>query len=489
LDKAVEHLEKSQSLYPENFDAQVFLACALRKKQQRKEAAEIIDAVLKKDPTSFCALAEHYFIATESNDKVALKGARERLRKVLRGEVQSYLEMSIDYARFGLYDEGIKILTLYLDDCPDSQHQFPLLHYYLGYYYEKVGKISDSRNNYRRGGEMAPHFVFPHRLESDIILRRVLEVDPEDKKAMYYLGNLLCSKGRTDEAVKLWEKAANMGTQFSVVHRNLGRAYWRALCQPDMAIREYERAIECDRLDYKLYYELDELYTAYALNEKRHDLMRRIPEELLGNDMIGERMAAYYTDVFDFDRALEILHGIKFYPWEAYTEGRRIYEDACIGKAILHFTKGQANEAIGSLGEAMKYPRNLGVGEPAKKNHAEALFRMGLAYESMDDGKTAKSLYQKAVEEEHTERSALCYYQARALQCLGKKGEASAVLNELFTPGDAGSDEASNLYLRGLACKGTGDGVKALHYFKNALALNPAHRRSHWEVTGFSGKW
>ncbi|MCK5007594.1 MAG: hypothetical protein KAR73_09420, partial [Spirochaetales bacterium] len=52
---------------------------------------------------------------------------------------------------------------------------------------------------------------------------------------------------------------------------------------------------------------------------------------------------------------------------------------------------------------------------------------------------------------------------------------------------DKSGDVAEYMYLSGLAHKGLGDTVQALQDFHIALALNRAHRRCHWQVTGFSG--
>ena len=483
LNKAIEHLEKSQKIDPENLDARAFLACAFRKRQEFNQAQSFLLSILKEDATNFLALAESYFVAVESESDTEKLKAEQKIKRILRDEVQSYLELALDYTRFGLYGEGIKILLLFIED----QNTSPLIYYYMGSFLEKINKSEEARSYFRLGSEKEPSFVFPHRLESERVLRQVIKVLPDDGKAMYYLGNLLCAKNRPIEAIEFWENAKEKLKGYSVLHRKLGRAYWRKLKDPDRALEEYERALEYAPEDYRLYYELDKLYEAYGLPEKRRHLIKRIPKSLRKNDIVAERAASFYTHALEFDKALAILSSIKFFPWEFYTEGRKIYDAANIGKGLILMSQEKYKEAIECFRAVMKYPRNIGVGEPARKSHAEVLYRIGLAYEKQGNSKTANKFYKQTLNEKHTEWNALRYYEAKALQHLAKNDKAESLLDDLLAHtqkslSDKLGDEAENLYLIGLACKGKGNSVKALQYFKRAIVVNNSHRRSLWEI-------
>ena len=491
---SIEWLKKSVELYPENLDAMVFYASALRKNMDFSGAGSAVKNVLKKDPLCFPALAEAYFLSEEDEKHSAREDQKKRLMAVMRNNAQSFIELAADYTRFGLYGEGIKILSL-VEESAQKEEMSPLVWYYLGYYYEKINKTDEAAGYFKLGAQQDPSFVFPHRLESEAVLRKASSDSPDDGRAMYYLGNLLCSKDRGWEAIESWENAAKKEKYFSVVHRNLGRAYFRLANEVDRAIKEYETALECDGGDYKLYYELDKLYTSCGLDEKREGLIKKIPVHLLDNDIIAERIAAFYTDTLEFDKALEILRKTKFYPLEFYTEGRRIFEEANIGKGIALLNDGKTDEAIAFFKEVMNYPRNIGVGEPAKKSHAEAYYRMGVCFEKLGEMKNAKENWKKAAEEEHPVWNALKYYEAKALQRLGKDMEADLLLDEMLEHARNSINRqdvicvkkamAENLYLLGLALKGKGREISAFQYFKRAQAENNAHRRSRWELTGF----
>jgi tetratricopeptide (TPR) repeat protein len=167
-----------------------------------------------------------------------------------------------------------------------------------------------------------------------------------------------------------------------VLHRNLGRAYWKVCRDPDQAIARYRDALKCSPLDYKLYYELDCILVDCGLGADRRELMARVPPELLDNDVIAERVAMFHADHGDFDRALRILSSGYFYPWEIYKGVRLLYIDTLIGKGLQLEQANKYREAIASYRQVLSYPRNIGVGEPYYKANAEALHRIGLALEA-----------------------------------------------------------------------------------------------------------
>jgi tetratricopeptide (TPR) repeat protein len=479
--KAVEQLAKCVAQYPWNQEAAAFLACALRRQGERKKARAVIEPVLARDPLHFLSLAEAWFLEERSDSSA------KRLKDTLRGEVQSYLELACDYARVGLYPEAYEVLALYVEGRPEGKDE-AMACYYLAYYAEKLGK--QARSLYRRAKAADPAYVFPHRLESERVLRRALALDPRDGRALYYLGNLLCSKGRSEEAIAVWEKALQREQGNSVLHRNLGRAYWKVCRDPDRAIAQYRAALRLSPLDYKLYYELDCILVDCALNADRRELMGRVPSELLQNDVIAERAAMYHADYGDFDRALEILRAGYFYPWEIYKGVRLLYVDSLIGKGLQLEQANKFREAIACYREVMSYPRNIGVGEPHFKANAEALYRIALALERDKNKPGALRHWQQAAREKHSGWSALDYYQARALQKLGQRREAGAVLAGLLdwalkSLKQGRGDEAENHYLAGLALKGKGERAKALSHFIAALSADQGHRRARWEIGGF----
>ncbi|MBN2551129.1 MAG: tetratricopeptide repeat protein, partial [Spirochaetales bacterium] len=489
LTEAIEQLEKSDGQFPWNGEARALLACALRRQGEADAADRVLKQVLSADPLNFTALSESLFLARSGNQKDG--DARAKLEQAFRDEVQSYLETAAEYARLGLYQEACDVLSMYNEGASPSRKAYPMVDYFLGYCSEKLDR-KDSADHFRNAGKRAADLVFPHRLETEAVLRRAIEVNPGDHNARYYLGNLLCSKGRAGEALSLWEEAAGKLEGFSVVHRNIGRVYWKEIEQPDPAIRAYRQALAADPKDYKLYFELNCILLDCGLEQQRQQLIESIPDELLENDVIAEMVAAFHVDRQEWDQALSILSSAHFYPWEVYKGVRLLYVDANIGKGISLSRRKQYREAIACFEKVFEYPRNIGVGEPFCKANAEAHFRIGLALAESEDKAGARDAWRKAADEPRPAFNDLCYYRARALQRLGKSDEAEAVLQELLEQAQKGvagksGDVAEHMYLSGLAHKGLGQAVQAQQDFHIALAVNRAHRRCHWQASGFSG--
>ena len=488
LTEAIEQLEKSDSPLSGDGEARALLACALRRSGEFEAAASVLDRILSIDPLSFLALSESLFLSRAKNPKDETD--KKRLENTLRGEVQSYLETAWEYARFGLYQEAYDILCLYNEGAGPDRKAYAMVDYCLGYYGEKLDR-KDSAGHFRNAEKRDQDFVFPHRLESEAVLKRAIEVNPGDHRARYYLGNLLCSKGWSQEALALWEEAAASLGDFSVIHRNIGRVYWKEKEQPDQAIQAYQRALAADPRDYKLYFELDCIYRDCGLEKRRKQLIESVPEQLLANDVIAEMVAAFHADRQEWDQALELLSSTHFYPWEVYKGVRLLYVDVNIGKGISLTRRRSFREAIACFENVFEYPRNIGVGEPFFRANAEAHYRIGLALADSGDEPGARQAWQKAAEEPRPVINDLCYYRARALQRLGKREKAETALEELLAQAQQGitgksGDVAQFMYLSGLAHKGLGQSVQAERDCNLALALNRNHRRCHWQLSGFS---
>jgi tetratricopeptide (TPR) repeat protein len=460
---ALRQLEKSACSCPRNLDALGLSACALRKLNRTAEAVQRAHHVMREDPLRLLPRAEAYFLG----DRKALDpdGARGPL------DAHHWLELACEYAQFGLYGEGYELLSLCTADDP-------LVHYHRGYYAEKLG-LTDAANHYRAGAEADPAYVFPHRLESEPVLRRALAVSPGD------------GRDRSDDAIACWENARKSDSSFAVARRNLGRAFWKIKGDPDRAVPEYLQAIKLAPRDYKLYVELDRILVASRREDDRRKLIEGIPPALMKNDIIAGRVAAWRADQQDFEGALSIIADTYFYPWEIEKDVRFLYVDCCIGRGIQLQDAGDCEGAIACYRRVMEYPRNVGVGEPCRKANAEAWYRIGLAQEKNLDPEAARASWTNAAVEPRAVPDALVYYRSMAMRKLGRNAEAEAELDQLLSHARRAADGgigmmAENRYLEGLALKGKGLRKEAQALFAAALSLRPGHRRSRWEQSGFA---
>ncbi len=96
---------------------------------------------------------------------------------------QNYLELGIAYLNDGLTDEAEDVLRRFSGKNPE-------ICYYLGYLQDKKGNKAEAEKLFKEGSELPVDYVFPFRLETVNILKRVSEYRPDDAKPWYYLGNL-----------------------------------------------------------------------------------------------------------------------------------------------------------------------------------------------------------------------------------------------------------------------------------------------------------
>ena len=61
------------------------------------------------------------------------------LRKLMRDEVSSYLELAVDYGSFGAWDEALGVLDRLIRSGNERASSYPLLYYYAGYASQKKG--------------------------------------------------------------------------------------------------------------------------------------------------------------------------------------------------------------------------------------------------------------------------------------------------------------------------------------------------------------
>src|SRR5947199_9772296 len=110
-----------------------------------------------------------------------------------------------------------------------------MLHYYLGYFYEKLGCPDIMQEHVQAASAIIGDYCFPNRLDDLIVLERAIDTNPGDAMAHYYLGNLLYDKKRHSDAIGHWEASREANDSFATVHRNLALAYYNVLDRPEQA--------------------------------------------------------------------------------------------------------------------------------------------------------------------------------------------------------------------------------------------------------------
>lgn len=429
---ALEHLERSLATDTLNNRASNLEAAVLRKLGRREEAEAVATGVRERDVLDYRCRNELSLVRDLLGREAEAERERQELAAVMRGQAQSYLELAIEYADAGLHEEAVSVLSRFVAVISDGP-VYPLIYYYLGFYSERLDEPEAVSRYYRLAAEMVPDYCFPSRLESIGVLERAIERDPADAKAHYYLGNLLYDKRRYEEAIRHWEAARSLDGSFSIVHRNLGFAYYNIRRDDASAEASLERAVAVNPRDARLLFELDQLRKKVG-----RPPAGRLADLERGRGLVDARDDLYleYVTLHNLtgqpDEALRLLAARTFHPWEG-GEGKvtEQYVLARLARGCSLLAAGEPGRALGEFAAARTYPRNLGEGKHLGTPEAHIFYLTGAAHGALGEAPEAAAWYRRAVEEEN-DWSAMSYFQGLAHRLLGQEGAAEATFRGLI---------------------------------------------------------
>ncbi|HWD18341.1 MAG TPA: DUF5107 domain-containing protein [Verrucomicrobiae bacterium] len=422
---ALEHLTRALRFDTQNLRARNLQAVVLRRLNRTSEADAMIAETLAADPLD--------------------AWARFLRDGVAGGDLQVKLDLAHDYARAGMFAEGIEILREPVApprDLPDqSWGAAPLAQYTLGWLHQRNGDPTAAQASFTRASELPPDYCFPARLEEFAILASAMEAQPKDARAPYYLGNLLYDRRRHEEAMRAWEKAARLDPGFSIVWRNLGIAYFNISRKPAKARAAYDRAFRANSSDARLLYERDQLWKRLGEKPvKRLRELEKFPALTAARDDLTLELCALYNQTGQPERAAQLLESRQFQPWEG-GEGGPLAQHA-----RAHMALGSGRLAAGDFAGARKHfeaglaaPRNLSEARHLLSNHSDIHLRLGEAWRGLGEEKMARKHWQAAAHfkgdfQEMSVRafSEMTFYSALAWKKLGQAAKAKKLLAGLL---------------------------------------------------------
>ncbi len=500
--KALDHLDRSLRLNTDHLRARNLKVIVLRKLGHPAAAKALLGETRSLDPLDWWA---RY-----------LDGER------LACDSQTLLDLAHDFARAGLYAEAIKLLNQSAASQETKQHipaarlpdqnlgAKPLIHYTLGWLYDRLGNHPSAQGQYHQGALASPDYCFPARLEEIAILEAARKCNPTDGRAPYYLGNLLYDRRRHLEAIKLWELSAKLDPGYAVVWRNLGLGYFNVLHQPDKARRAYDHAFKANPNDARLLYERDQLWK--RLRERpaqRLKELERFPELVRRRDDLSIELCALYNQTDQQDQAMEILRARHFQPWEG-GEGLVLDQYArtqlALGRKAM--SRHDPSGARRHFEAALAPPANLGEARHLLANQSDIHYWLGIVYEALADHQAARRHWHAAATfrgdfQEMRERtfSEMTYYSALSLAKLDLKSQARRLTNDLLayaqnlhrTPATIdyfatslpamllfnddlqARQEITALFLQAQACLALGRTAKAQDLLNEVLKRDPNH--------------
>ncbi len=480
--RALTEIDRALGYNASHLRARNLRTSILRRLGQTEAAAAQCREVLGQDPLNAYALYE----------QAQLGGTPEpALAEALRAQPESYLELATKYLNAGLREEAASVLQRAVATEVRQLRDYPTLHYYLGYLAHLAGKADAAKGHFTEGRALPTDYCFPYRFESIAVYETALDYDPSDARAHYYLGNLFYDK-QPERAIAHWERAVQLEPELAIAHRNLGWGYQQHLGDPQRAIRAYETAIQHQRQDPRYYLELDKLYEKqgadlekrYALLTGNHEYVARRPDALLQEIKV---LTLYGKS----EQAIDYLVNHFFPRQEGVDNLHDIYVDACLAQGLTELEAGRRTKALHYFELADEYPANHQIARnPAYQRNAQIKYLQALA----KDKKAATALFREVAEMEVRDPR-YQYYQALALQQLGRETEVNALARSIRTAADdllqveanvdffskfgEGQSEqarqADGYYLQALSLLLTGEEAAAAKDLKKAALLDPSH--------------
>ena len=456
-------------------------------------------AAAKTDPLDVRLMAEAWLLHPEAKDR--------SLAATLRDHPANTQELAAEYADAGLYADGAAVLQQAI-----TERASPLVYYYLADFAGKLGGEAAARGAaYRRQAALLPpDYVFPFQAEAITVLRGAIAANPQDARAPYYLGNLLFD-WQPEEAVRLWEQSARLDPSFPIVWRNLAQAYAHRNepAARARAIGYLERAVALSDAYPTHFAELDQLYAADRRSPvQRLAFLEAHQGAVVRNDEALAALVGLKTFAGKPDEAIALLQGHIFNIWEGGTrfDTGAAWTTAHWVEGLRRYDAGDFTGARADFTAAQQFPENLRADRGGAATQAALAYWAGCADEKLGDAGAARQAWAQAVAasaggagrpggfgETLAVRENRRYYQALALQKLGRTAEAGAIWPELVAAGEqalahpataegngpaslqlsASAREGMAHYVAGLGHAGLGQREQAQAEFTAALAASP----------------
>ncbi len=419
-----------------NHKARHLKAIVLRNLGKITEAKILIEESIAIDQFNYGMYFEKFLLGDVN--------AKDTLTSLSRGDIQNFIEISLDYADAGLYQEAVELIDLGINL---QKSVYPMAQYFKANFLMLLGNSTAAKLVIRQAENCKSDYCFPNRLEAISALNNAIELLPNCSKAPYYLGNLYYNSKRYEDAISCWEFSVSNDASFATVHRNLALAYFNKSSNVEKAKESMETAFALDKEDARVFMELDQFY-----KKQNKSTAFRMSFYKENKKLIAKRDDLYIEWVYlnileqNFEDAYTLISERVFHPWEG-GEGKvtTAYVTALLGLAQIAFKDENYDEAVRFLEASKLFPHNLGEGKLDGAQENEIDYWLGCAYNKLGDDQKALQFWGKASEGlsdpaiawfYNDQQPDTIYYQGLALLKLGRDEEANTRFEKLINFGE-----------------------------------------------------
>ena len=418
-DLACDYAQRSIDAGKYNSGGYEILAAAHRKAGRPEAARAVLAQLLDLDPLDHLGRFERYLL--DKSPK-----SLDEFKSMIRNEMpqESYIEMALAYMRWSLDDDAAAAL----ENAPAHPTVYAMLSSL------SMKNAPDKAKDYlNKALALSPQLVFPFREEEIPLYQWAMAQRPDDWKPRYYLGLILWSKGRIDEAKMLFDKcdAADFAPLF------LSRAMLYRAADPARAAADYEKAVKIDEKTWRNWHALIEFRMAGRQFDKALDSATQaaglFPAEVpIKVDLVKAQMA-----VRRFADAAAVLDTIEALPFEGAGEIQGLFSQTQIQLGLEAGNKGDWAGAARSLEHSKEYPEKLGTGKPFDPDERAPDYLLGLIYAKLGQKDKSASAFKAVVDytlKFPAAKGPGAWFGAQALKRAGQAAKAAETLKDAAAP-------------------------------------------------------
>ena len=252
--------------------------------------------------------------------------------------------------------------------------------------------------------------TWPYHYETLHVLRRAVELDPKDGKAVLYLGHLLFHLGRHTDGRAMWKKAAELGAEPVIACRALGMASLNLDHDPEAAAKYLTQANEADPTDAIVARDLAKvLFTladkADSAGQKKElwacarDSLKAAFAQGQGRSDFVSLLARAQSRLGEHAETAQMLDSVRVTVWEGSREVHDLFEEAHLALGQAHLEAGRAKEALAEFDRALEYPPNLATGKLENTREAHLHYLRGNALAALGRRPDAIAAWKQAADE------------------------------------------------------------------------------------------
>ncbi|TXG39540.1 DUF5107 domain-containing protein [Seonamhaeicola maritimus] len=436
FDEALAHIEASLDTNRQNNKAQIVKAIVQSKLGKPNEAEQILAELAKTDALDQWA---NFQLGLFRNDL-------SNFIKSSRNDAQTIIDIAFDYAEGGFYDETIQLIKTHYEypvaetAVPNPMGHSSMVQYIWSWLYSQKGEDAMATEKLIKATSQNDNYFFPSRIYEQIVLEWAMKQTMDASLAAYGLGNYYFNLKRHQDAIKIWEVAAQNNCTNATLYRNLGIAYWNSIHDGERAREAFVKAIELAPSDMRIQYEYDQLRK--KMNDSPSDRLKgleKIKKQLVQRDDFCVELASLYNFEGKYDQVIALLNSRNFHPWEG-GEGQVLkqYSNACWHKGIEELSKANAQKALTYFKMSLDTPDNLGEKIHPLQAKAHINYLKGIALLDLGREDEAIRCFEASANEEGdfidmavSAYSELSYYSALSLRKLKQEAQCIEMLNNM----------------------------------------------------------